>query len=314
MIDRLLVSHQFGPERGRRLRDRLTAALDDDVVVYAETQSAADELLPTADAVVCRSLPPAALAAAESLVWLQASTAGVDDFPLERLSDRGVRVTSATGVRTQPVAEQVLGYLLGFARNLYTHHRYQREGVWHRDRGTELGDATVGVVGLGAVGRRVAALCDAVGAEVVATKRDTSVEAPNVDDLRPANELESTLIDADYAVLSCPLTDQTEGLLGMAEFRLLGPDGVLVNVARGEVCRHDALVRALQSGELGGAALDVFPEEPLPATSPLWDLPNTVVTPHSAGLTDCATDRWAELVADNYRRLERGNALRNRVV
>jgi len=138
---------------------------------------------------------------------------------------------------------------------------------------------------------------------VVGTKRDTSDASEAVDDLLPADEYHELLRRSDYVVLACPLTDETEGLLGIPEFRLLDSDAVLVNIARGEVVDQGALVRALQYGMIRGAALDVFEEEPLPPESVLWDLSNVVVTPHMAGSTPHKDERWIDIITTNYEAL-----------
>jgi phosphoglycerate dehydrogenase-like enzyme len=252
---------------------------------------------------------------AEELRVVQALSAGVDFLPLESFEREGIALTNASGVHAEPIAEQVLAYMLQFERGLVETGHNQHRGVWERVEGGELRGKAVGIIGVGAIGSRVAELCQALGMTVLGTKRDLEDAPAAVDDIRPADEYRAVVREAEYVVLACPLTEETEGLLGMDEFRLMGSDTVLVNIARGKVVEQDALVRALQYGLLRGAALDVFAEEPLPQESILWDLSNVVITPHMAGSTPHKVERWVDILAANYEALAAGDldALVNRV-
>jgi phosphoglycerate dehydrogenase-like enzyme len=309
-----VVTHTVPEE----MRDELLAELDGRVPVrVAHTATETRELLADAEVAVTGRFDADVLDAAPDLRWLQAMSAGVDYLPLDDLASAGVALTSAAGVHGEPIGEQVLGYLLTFERDLHVAHRNKTRGVWERDVDAgELAGKTVGVVGLGAIGSRVAELAQAFRMEVLGTKRDPSSAPDAVDEAFAPDGLETVLRRSDYLVLACPLTDETRGLIGSEQLRLLGPDGVLVNVARGEVVEQDALVRALQNRYVRGAALDVFEEEPLPAESTLWDLSNVVVTPHMAGSTPCYAERLADIFADNHAAYRESgvDALDNRVV
>jgi len=152
--------------------------------------------------------------------------------------------------------------------------------------------------------------------DVIGTKRDRSDLPGAVDELLAAEAYHDLLARADYVVVACPLTEETEGMIGSDEFRLMDEDAVLINVARGEIVQHDALVSALQYHRIRGAALDVFAEEPLPQDSVLWDLSNVVITPHMAGSTPHKPERWLDIITDNYEALAAGDldGLRNRVL
>ncbi|MFB6155418.1 MAG: D-2-hydroxyacid dehydrogenase [Haloferacaceae archaeon] len=315
MTDRptVLVPHSVSPERTDELRAELEAHLDDLRLAAADTPDETDALLPEADAIVTFSLSAEDLERAGNLRWVQALSAGVDAYPLDALAEAGVALTNASGVHAEPIAEQVLCYMLMFARALPAAARNQERNVWERTTGGELRGKTVGVVGVGAIGGRVAELASALGTEVLGTKRDTSETPDGVDELYPADEYHEVLKRSDYVVLACPLTDATRRMIGTDEFRLMSGDSVLVNIARGAVVDESALERALQSHRIRGAALDVFEEEPLPADSPLWDLSNVVVTPHTAGATPHYLERCADLVAENYERFVAGEDLVNRV-
>jgi phosphoglycerate dehydrogenase-like enzyme len=197
----------------------------------------------------------------------------------------------------------------GFARAVAQQHRNE----WDRFGATELADRTVAVVGVGAIGTRVVELCDAVGATTVGVKRDPT-EAPDaLADCVTPDRLHEALERADCAVLACPLNDETRGMIDAEALAALG-EGVLVNIARGEVVDEDALVAALDASGLRGAALDVFAEEPLPEDSPLWDFEEVLVTPHKSGSTWEYYQLVGELVYENLERDERGEELVNRVV
>jgi phosphoglycerate dehydrogenase-like enzyme len=227
-----------------------------------------------------------------------------------------VVLTSAAGVHAEAIAQQVVGYLLAFERGLHRAWRQQSRGVWENFRPGELGGATLGVVGLGSIGGRTAELVSAFDVTVVGTKRDPSTAPAAADAVYSPDGLYEVLPESDYLLISCPLTDETRGLIGADALDALSDDAVLVNVARGAIVDQDALTRALQGGSLGGAALDVFEEEPLPAESPLWELSNVVVTPHNAGWGSHTLERAADLFAENYRRFADGEyaAMENRVV
>ncbi|MFC6786378.1 D-2-hydroxyacid dehydrogenase [Halobaculum halobium] len=313
----LLLAHTVGPGRGADLRERLLdEGLPADRVVAAATPAETDAHVADADGIVVGRLPEGLLDRADSLRWVQVLSSGTDYLPTEDLADRGVALTNSAGVHAEPIGEQVLGYMLSFERDLHALARQQAESRWERREGGELRGKTVGIVGVGAIGTRVAELASAFGMEVWGVKRDLDTMPDAVDEARPPDALHETCLAADYLVLACPLTDETSGLIGGDELRLLGDAGVLVNVARGGVCDQDALVGALRSHLIGGAALDVFEEEPLPADSRLWDLSNVIVTPHMAGSTPHKQKRWAEIIAENSRALADGDidGLRNRVV
>ncbi|MFB6161235.1 MAG: D-2-hydroxyacid dehydrogenase [Haloferacaceae archaeon] len=287
------------------LVDALAERLPDLDVRVARTPPESRALVGDADVVLAAHLPDDLLAAADRLDWVQALSAGVDMFDRDALCERGVVLTSAAGVHAEPIAEQVLGYLLVFERGIHTGLRQQARGVWRRYEGGEIRGKTLGIVGLGSIGGRVASYGDAFGMTVVGTKRDPS-SAPEavdeaVDEALPPDGLFEVIERADYLVVACPLTEETRGLLGWDELTAMRDDAVLVNVARGEVVDEEALAYVCQQGAIRGAALDVFAEEPLPADSRLWDLPNVVVTPHMAGSTPHKSARVAETFATNYR-------------
>jgi phosphoglycerate dehydrogenase-like enzyme len=306
----VLVLHQYPPETPGTLADFGARVRDDlpDAAVHVATDYAdAADRIETTDVVVALHLPDDLLDRAGSLDWVHALSAGVNRFDRDRLAEMGALLTSVAGVHAEPVAEQVLSYVLLFERNLRRGLEQQRRGEWRRYPADELTDKTLGVVGVGQIGGRLAAVASAFGMTVVGTKRDVASAPDAVDRIYDPSGLHRVLGAADYVALTCPLTEATRGLLGPAEFTSMGQDAVLVNVARGGVVEQDALVTALQTGEIGGAALDVFETEPLPSDSPLWDMSNVVVTPHMAGGSARYGERAADLFVENYERFAAGN-------
>jgi len=306
----LLMGYTVSPDRTAKLLDAFAdqEGFPVDAVRTADTPEESRRLVANVDGVIGWRVPDEWFEVADDLRWVQALSAGVDFLPVDRFERDGVVLTNAAGVHAEPIAEQTLGYVLAFERKLVETVRHQARGVWERPRGGELRGKTLGVIGVGSIGSRVAELGAAFGMETLGTKRDTSEVPDPIDELFPAEEYHTVLRRADYVVLACPLTDETEGMIDRPEFRLMGEDTVLVNVARGSIVDQSALVRALQYRSIGGAALDVFEEEPLPADSPLWDLSNVLVTPHMAGTSPHQNERIADIVATNYRALA-GNDL-----
>jgi phosphoglycerate dehydrogenase-like enzyme len=301
----------------KNVREALPGELPDDLAVeVATTPEQSRELLAEAEVAVTGRFDEDWFDAAPRLRWVQAASAGVDFLPLASFEDHGVALTNAAGVHAEPIGEQVLGYMTVFERQLHETMRHQRRGVWERVGGAgELAGKTVGIVGLGAIGTRVAELARAYRMEVLGTKRDPSTAPDAVDEAYAPDGLGEVLDRADYLVLACPLTEETRGLIGRRELRRLDDDAVVVNVARGGVVDQDALVRALQNHSIGGAGLDVFEEEPLPPESLLWDLENVVLTPHMAGSTPHYAERLAELFVENLAAYDEAGveALDNRV-
>jgi phosphoglycerate dehydrogenase-like enzyme len=258
---------------------------------------------------------------APNLRWLQASGAGVDGLRSTGILDKdsGVIVTTAVGIHASTISEYVFGSMLMFNRSwpemvrLQDRHIWPHSASWYKLGGRELLDQTLGIVGLGAIGRRVAQLGKAFGMRVIGTRRtvEPGVQDPDVDLLYPIERLKDMLRQCDYVVLSVPLTSQTEKLIGEAELRAMRPDAYLVNVARGQIIDERALIRALKEGWIAGAGLDVTDPEPLPADHPLFSLPNVILTPHISGVSIHYDRRLTNLFAENLRRYRTGEPLRN---
>ncbi|GAA0228481.1 D-2-hydroxyacid dehydrogenase [Haladaptatus pallidirubidus] len=312
----LLLTHRLRPDTASDLYAELDGHLPDGGLARARTPEEAFELLPGADGIITAGLSEEMLDAAKNLRWVQVLSAGVDRYDRDALEARDIALTNASGVHAEPIAEQVLWFLLTFERRLHVGVRQQSRGVWERFEGGELRGKTLGIIGVGAIGTRVAELSAGLGMTVIGTKRSVETAPAILDDCFPADDYREVLRRADYVVLACPLTDETEGLLGSEEFRLMPSDAVLVNIARGDVVDEAALIRALQNRLIRGAGLDVFSTEPLPPASPLWNLSNAVLTPHMAGSTPHKPGRWREIIVANYDALAAGTLDRmvNRIV
>lgn len=270
---------------------------------------------------------------APHLRWIQFHWAGVDsllDHPA--LQNEGLVATTLSGSSASQVAEYVLMMLLALGHHLQDLFAHQLRADWPEDRWkrftpTELRDSTVGIVGYGSIGRQVARLLHAFGATVLATKRDVmhpedSGYAPEdmgdptgdlVHRLYPPQALRGMLKECDFVVVTVPLTAETHHLLGARELAAIKSGAYLVDIARGNVVDHEALAAALQSGKLAGAALDVFPQEPLPADSPLWKMPDVIITPHISGVSAHYDRRAIALFAENMYRYLAGKPLYNRI-
>lgn len=265
--------------------------------------------------------PQSILEAGESLRWMHSGTAGVSGAITPALRESGIVFTNSAGVHAPAVAETVLGMMLHFARGLDVAVRAQAGAEWRTapfeawpSVASELADAALGIVGYGGIGRAVAQRACALGMRVSAVRRRASRSEPDelgVTVHAGRDGLERILGESDYVVLAAPETRETRGLINGPALERMRRGSVLINVARGSLVDEEALVRALRDGHLRGAALDVFATEPLPATSPLWRLPNVLITPHVSSHTARFWDREAALLVDNLERYLKGRPLRN---
>jgi len=249
------------------------------------------------------------------LRWFQQFAAGADWLRRHpELADADFTLTSAVGIHAVQIGEHVFAMLLALARELPAAVLAKRERRWHgfNDVATfELFEKRLLVVGVGAIGGRVAELGAAFGMDVVGVRRNPEKGATGVSRMVGVDGLDEELPDADAVVLSVPLTDETRGLFGAERVARMKPGAVLVNIGRGGTLDEAALAAALADGKLRGAALDVFAEEPLPPSSPLWGLPNLLVTAHYAGATPRYGERALALALDNLARFAAGEPLRN---
>jgi D-2-hydroxyacid dehydrogenase (NADP+) len=259
-------------------------------------------------------------ASAGRLKLIQSISAGTDQYDKAVLTQHGIRLASAAGVNAEAVAEHAMALILALARRLPEARDNQRAKHWRgmigdlSRREDQLSGKTLLVVGLGRIGARLARLGKAFDMRVVGTRRDPAAGAAGADAVYGNDRLHALLGEADIVALTCPLTPETTNLIDAAALAAMKPSAQLINVARGKVVDEPALTAALQAGRLDAAALDVTVEEPLPAASPLWSMPNVLITPHSAGETRFYEDAVIDLLIANLERLRRGEALVNGLV
>ena len=275
-----------------------------------------NELLGDADVLFTFQLPEKLLTKAPRLKWVQLSSAGVDQVAGQGLESTGIILTTVSGMHARPMSEHVLGTMLMFTHRFPRAMRQQMAHVWKRYATGDLAGKTVGIVGYGHIGQAVARLALAFGMDVFATQRSVTapcevvVEGGTVH-LLPAGHLPRLLERSDFVVLSVPLVRDTVQLIGEPELAAMKRSAYLVNISRGSVVDEAALVRALQEGRIAGAALDVVETEPLPGDSPLWDMQNVFLTPHSAGTNEHYGARATAIFCDNLTRYLAGEPLMN---
>lgn len=247
------------------------------------------------------------------LKWIQSSAAGLDHCLTPEVIASEIQVSSASGLFADQVAEQTLALLCGVLRGLPTFFRAAQKKEFIRRPTRDLHGATVGIVGLGGNGRRLAEVLKPFRTRIIATDYFPFQKPPEVDALWSADQLPRLLAESDIVILCAPLNAATEGLIGKAEFATMKKGAVFINVARGQIVQESELIAALESGHVAAAGVDVTEVEPLPVDSKLWDLPNVIITPHVGAQSHRRADDTTDLVADNLRRYLAGERVRNLV-
>ena len=272
--------------------------------------------LPDADVAFTPFIDRDVFPLATRLRWVQSPAVGVGSLMFPELLASSVVLTSARGIRARSIAEHVLGVTIALARRLPAALRAQAAHRWAQEEleteARALQGQRMGIVGLGAIGLELVKIAAPFGFRISATRRRASEALPEgVETVWPPERLPDLLAQSDVLVLAAPHTPETKRLIGRAQLDQIKRGALLVNVARGKLVDDDAVIAALRDGRLGGAALDVFSQEPLEASSPYWDLPNVIITPHSSG---AMKDYWTPLIAlfaENLRRFEKGAPLLN---
>jgi len=300
-------------ERVRRLAPHMELLVTED---RSEIERALQEI-----EIAARRFPHDLIPRATRLRWYQQWGAGADwllRYPEVR--KRSFTLTNASGVHAIPITEHILAFMFSFARRL-THairaqlhrewDRPERDGFSPREPISELYGKTLLLIGVGAIGQRTAQVASAIGMRVLGVRRSPERGAPGVETMYGPHELLRALPEADFVVLTVPLTPETRGMMGKDELRAMRPDACLINIGRGGTIQESQLIIALQEGWIAGAGLDVFESEPLPTDSPLWQMENVIITPHYAGLTPQYERRALDIFLDNLARYVAGDPLRN---
>lgn len=314
------------------LAERLHREFPQVVVTQFNDYAEAEPFLADADAVVTWSLRPEQVAAAKALRWIHSPSAAVHQFMIPEIVNSQIILTNASSIHAPVVAEHAIALIFALSKNLPSAVRYQEQHVWSQQQlwdeqphPRELAAATLGIVGLGSIGTEIAARALCLGMNIIATRQHPEKGVPErlaemigsgCDESRGLtvrvlgpDELHILLSNSDYVVLCAPLRPSTAALINSDTLKLIRPDACLINIGRGSLVDEAALTTVLQNRQIGGAALDVFETEPLPPESSLWDLPNVLITPHSAAMTDRLWDRHYERISENLRRFIAGKPL-----
>jgi phosphoglycerate dehydrogenase-like enzyme len=299
-LNKIVLTIDLDPSYLERLR---TTYPQIDVVVCTD-QDRLPEVLPGAQMLLGR-LTPEMFRQSPDLRWLYTTGAGVDRYLFPELVESDLLLTNNSGVHAPHMAEYLVGMMLAFARGLPFLMRAQMRHEWTQRRAFpvyELGRQKLAVIGLGDIGQALAWRAKALGMQVSGTRRHVGDSLPGVDRLAPPEALHELIAEADHVAITLPLTDETRGLFGTTEFRLMKPTAFVYNIGRGPIIQSDALIAALRNGEIAGAGLDVTDPEPLPSDSPLWDMESVLVTAHTSGGGPFYWERGIELLVENIRR------------
>jgi phosphoglycerate dehydrogenase-like enzyme len=289
-------------------------------VAHAPTFNELSPDLPDMDIFVGAFLRPDQLALAAKLKWIHSASAGVGQLAYPELIASGIAVTNASGVFSVPMAEHTMGLLLALARNFPDTVRQQEQKIWSQQllwdkpqHLTELNGTTLVIVGFGSIGREIAKRASAFDTKVIGVTRSGKGDATHAQRIISAEHLDEVLPEADFLVLATPETGETKHLIHEKRLALMKRTARIINLGRGSAIDESALARALERGELGGAALDVATEEPLPAESPLWTAPNLFITPHTSAVSSRLWQRETDLLVQLLERWFDGRELFNRV-
>jgi len=326
-VTTLLVSHQLNATHGARIADaaarggfraELIALPADPAARLADAECARVEAAFFSGDVFpdhSRQFFSAARKAPR-LKWLHVFNVGVDHPIYAEMLGRGVRLTTSAGSNAEPIAHTAIMGLLALARGFPRWIAAQRARQWDPVRENpprDLRGQTAVILGLGRIGTEIARLARALGLKVIGVRRSPRRPEDPVDELHPPEALPGLLPRCDWLIIACPLTPETRGLIGAGPIAALPRGARVINIARGEIVAEQALIEALRNGHLGGAFLDVFETEPLPRESPLWDLPNVLVTPHNSAAAAGNDERVLAILLENLTRWSRGEPLLNEV-
>jgi D-2-hydroxyacid dehydrogenase (NADP+) len=291
------------------LPERLEAEFRQVNVVLLPDYKRVDEEIVDADIVVAWSLRPEQISNAKKLKWIHSPAAAVNQLLFRELVNSEIVLTNAREVHGPVVAEHVIALIFALAKKIPGSARLQEKHIWGQQllwdelpRIREVAGATLGMVGLGSIGRPVVKSAKALGMRVMAVREHPEKGSEGADVVLGPAQIDEVFRQADYVVLAAPVTTGTQAVANSSRLGLMMAGACLINVGRGPLVDETALAAALRERKIGGAALDVFPKEPLASDSPLWDLPNLLITPHTAALTDKLWERHYALFSENLRR------------
>ena len=298
------------------LSERLRGEFPQLQVVHLPDYERVDQEITDAEIVVAWSIRPAQIVTAKKLRWIHSTATAVHQLMFPELVNSDIVVTNAREVHGPVVAEHVIALIFALAKKVANAVRFQQKHDWAQQRMfdelprvREVAGAVIGLIGLGAIGRAVAKSAKALGMRVMAVREHPEKGSDGADTVLGPAQIEEIFRQSDYVVLAAPVTDSTKAIASAERLALMKPDACLINVGRGALVDESALAAALRDEKIGGAALDVFSKEPLAADSPLWDVPNLLITPHTAALTEKQWERHYELFAENLRRYLKGQPL-----
>ena len=312
---------------------QICSTVENWTVVNADSESEASQAIGDADCFFGK-MTPELLGMAKQLKWIQSPTASLEHYMFPALTEHAAVLTNMRGLFSDVIADQVMGYVLCFARQLVTYIRQQTEGKWAPVGGEEarsdfktgpgqvspidlkhrqLQTQTLGIVGLGEIGQELARRAAAFGMKIVGVDPRDGIELKEVSQVWKPAELSQLLAQSDYVVVCAPHTPATVGMFSREQLQAMRPDAYLINIGRGALVKLDDLVASLSAGEIAGAALDVYEIEPLPPSHPLWSMSNVILTPHIAGYAPCIAERHLNVLLDNLRAFDRGETLQNQV-
>jgi phosphoglycerate dehydrogenase-like enzyme len=296
-------------------KDAIREVVEDPVFLEPDTSDKLEDLILEADILFgSPAFSPAILAKSKTLKLVHVGSTGVDRYMIPEFQQSDIILVNSRGVHGTTVADHAVAMLLALSRGFHDAWKDRRHKKWDPQGQSivNLPGKTAGLLGLGAIGMEVAARCKAFGMRVIGIRRNPQ-QSEAVDLVLPPSGLDQLLSESDFVVCSLPLTKETRHLLTIREFSLMKPSAFFINVGRGAVVKEEDLISALSQGLIKGAGLDVFEEEPLAAESPLWDMPNVIMTPHSAGFDEEHAKNTFDIFLKNLVRFQQGLPLINQV-
>ena len=301
------------PSMGEQVLNQLREVAPTVEIVVAENKDDALNKVVDVDAVY-GTVTPELVKAGKKLRWVQVTSAGVESYLFPELVESDIVLTNAKGVFAIHIAEHVMAFILSFGRaiNLLIHR--QKDEIWESRANLpviEITDLTLGIVGLGGIGLKVAESAHALGMRILAVDPTQTHQPDYVEHLWRLDKLHDMLKESDFVSICCPLTPQTRHMMSTEEFKCMKPTAYLINIARGGIVDQEALIKALEAKEIAGAGLDVTEPEPLPEGNPLWQMENVIITPHMAGQSPVSSRRLMKVFVKNLKRFVNGEPLLN---